>query len=85
MIYLPVPSPQIAVTHSADGSRSRKKVAMIGAGNVGATAAFILAQKSLADMVLLDIDGGVAQGKALDMMQAGTCLHTCCASLLRDP
>lgn len=46
------------------------KVSIIGAGNVGATAAFIILQKKLADVVLVDIVDSV-KGKALDMGQAG--------------
>ncbi len=48
-----------------------KKVTVIGAGNVGAECARIIAQKELADVVLLDVVEGIPQGKALDMMQAG--------------
>ena len=47
------------------------KVSVIGAGNVGAEVARRLAEKDLADVVLLDIIEGIPQGKALDMMQAG--------------
>ena len=47
-----------------------KKVAVIGAGNVGATAAMRLAEKDLADVVLLDILEGVPAGKALDLTEA---------------
>ena len=47
----------------------RRKIAVIGAGNVGATCAFVLAQKNLGDVVLLDIHEGFARGKALDMSQ----------------
>ena len=39
-------------------SSSKKKIAVIGAGNVGATCAFVLAQKKLGDIVLLDIYEG---------------------------
>lgn len=49
----------------------RTKIAIIGAGNVGATLALFLAQKELGDLVLIDINADVAKGKALDMMQAG--------------
>jgi malate dehydrogenase len=46
------------------------KITVIGAGNVGATAAQMLANKELAnDIVLLDINEGVAKGKALDMYE----------------
>jgi len=48
----------------------RKKVTVVGSGNVGATAAFLAAQKALADIVLLDVIEGVPQGKALDMFEA---------------
>jgi malate dehydrogenase len=47
-----------------------KKVTVIGAGNVGATAAQRLAEKELCDVVLVDIVDGVPQGKALDLMEA---------------
>jgi malate dehydrogenase len=47
-----------------------KKVTVIGAGNVGATAAQRLAEKELCDVVLVDIVEGVPQGKALDLAQA---------------
>ena len=52
-------------------SQIRKKIAVIGAGNVGATCAFVLAQKKLGDIVLLDIYEGFAKGKAIDMSQNG--------------
>lgn len=48
----------------------RKKVTIVGAGNVGATAAHWLAAKELADIVLLDVAEGVPQGKALDLLEA---------------
>ncbi len=48
----------------------RKKVSVIGAGHVGATAAFLAAQRELGDIVLVDIVEGLAQGKALDMFEA---------------
>jgi malate dehydrogenase len=49
----------------------RKKVTVVGAGNVGATVAQQVAEKELADVALVDIVEGVPQGKALDLMQAG--------------
>jgi len=52
----------------------RKKITVVGAGHVGATAAFIAAQKELADIVLLDIVEGVPQGKALDMYESSPIL-----------
>jgi malate dehydrogenase len=48
----------------------RKKVSIVGSGNVGATAAHWIASKELADVVLIDIVEGVPQGKALDLLQA---------------
>ncbi len=50
---------------------SRKKITVVGAGNVGATTAQLLAQKDFCDVVLVDIVEGMPQGKALDLMQAG--------------
>ena len=47
-----------------------RKVSVIGSGNVGATAARSIADKELADVVVLDILDGVPQGKALDMLEA---------------
>ncbi len=48
----------------------KHKVAVIGAGNVGASAALYLAERGLADVTLIDIVEGMPQGKALDMQQA---------------
>ena len=49
------------------------KVTIVGAGNVGATAADVIASKGIADqVVLLDIKEGFAEGKALDLMQTAT-------------
>lgn len=48
----------------------RNKITIIGAGNVGATAAHWAASKELGDVVLLDVAEGVPQGKALDLMEA---------------
>jgi len=49
---------------------SRKKISIIGAGNVGATCAHWLAQKELADIVMLDIVEGLAAGKGLDLFES---------------
>jgi len=46
------------------------KISIIGAGNVGATCAFRIAEKGYADIVLLDIIEGLPQGKGLDMLEA---------------
>ena len=48
----------------------RSKVSIIGAGNVGATCAFRIAEKGYADIVLLDVIEGLPQGKGLDMLEA---------------
>ncbi|MHC4665065.1 MAG: malate dehydrogenase [Planctomycetota bacterium] len=50
---------------------SRNKITVVGAGNVGATTAHIAAANNLADVVLVDIVEGLAEGKALDIAQAG--------------
>ena len=54
--------------------RLRRKISVIGAGNVGATCAQRLAERGYADVVLVDIVPGVPQGKALDMLQSGPLL-----------
>ncbi|HEY3202241.1 MAG TPA: malate dehydrogenase [Thermoanaerobaculia bacterium] len=48
----------------------KQRVTVVGAGNVGATAAQRIAEKELADVALIDIIEGVPQGKALDMMES---------------
>jgi len=52
----------------------RRKVTVVGAGNVGATCAQVLAQRDYADVVLVDIKEGLPQGKALDINQMGAVL-----------
>jgi len=47
------------------------KVTVVGAGNVGATCAFQLAERNVADVTMIDIVEGMPQGKALDMAQCG--------------
>jgi malate dehydrogenase len=49
----------------------RRKITIVGAGNVGATLAQRLAERDYADLVLVDILEGIPQGKALDLLQAG--------------
>ncbi len=49
----------------------RKKITVVGAGNVGANCAMWIAAKELADVVLVDVVEGVPQGKGLDLLQAG--------------
>ncbi|MFN3818745.1 malate dehydrogenase [Blastomonas sp.] len=50
---------------------ARKKIALIGAGNIGGTLAHLAALKELGDVVLFDVVEGVPQGKALDLSQCG--------------
>ena len=54
----------------------RKKVSIIGAGNVGATTAQRIFDRGHADVVLVDIVEGLPQGRALDMLEAGPVLGT---------
>ena len=51
---------------------ARKKLAMIGSGQIGGTLAMLAMQKNLGDVVLFDIFGGTAQGKALDLNQTAS-------------
>ena len=48
----------------------RKKVTVVGSGNVGATAAHWIAAAELADVTLIDIIEGVPEGKGLDLLEA---------------
>jgi malate dehydrogenase len=50
---------------------ARPKITVVGAGNVGATAAQYCVEKELGDVVLVDVIEGIPQGKALDLAQAG--------------
>ena len=50
---------------------ARKKIALIGAGNIGGTLALLAGLKELGDVILFDIVEGVPQGKALDLQQCG--------------
>jgi malate dehydrogenase len=51
-------------------SAAMKKVSVIGAGNVGATAVYYIAEKNIADIVMVDVVPGMPQGKAADFMHA---------------
>jgi malate dehydrogenase len=55
---------------------AKKKIALVGAGQIGGTMALVLAQKQLGDVVLIDIAEGVPQGKALDIMEGRLSIHT---------
>src|SRR5438876_6208511 len=57
----------------------RRKVTVVGAGNVGATCAQVLATRDYADVVLVDIKDGLPQGKALDIDQMGAVLGYECS------
>jgi len=50
---------------------ARSKIALIGAGNIGGTLAHMIGLKELGDVTMFDVFGGVAAGKALDLMQSG--------------
>ena len=50
--------------------RSRHKISIIGAGNIGSTIAHMLLQDEIADVVMVDVVEGLPQGKALDLMEA---------------
>ncbi|HZL47229.1 MAG TPA: malate dehydrogenase [Opitutaceae bacterium] len=50
---------------------SKNKVSIIGAGNVGATATYYIAEKVIADLVMVDVAGGMTQAKAVDFLHAG--------------
>lgn len=55
---------------------SRKKIALVGAGQIGGTMALLIAQKQLGDCVLIDIVEGVPQGKALDITHGTAIIPT---------
>ena len=49
-----------------------KKVSLIGAGNIGGSLASIIANKNLANVMLIDVVDGIPEGKALDISQGTT-------------
>jgi len=55
---------------------NKKKIALIGAGQIGGTLALLCTQRGLGDIVLFDVFGKTAQGKALDLNQASTLLSS---------
>ncbi|MFA6622676.1 MAG: malate dehydrogenase [Fibrobacteraceae bacterium] len=59
---------------------ARKKIALVGAGQIGGTMALVLAQKQLGDVILIDIPqaGGMPAGKALDIMEGRALINTSC-------
>ena len=50
----------------------RKKIALVGAGNIGGTLAHLIGLKELGDIILIDVADGMPQGKALDLVQSST-------------
>ena len=50
----------------------RKKIALVGAGNIGGTLAHLIGLKELGDVILIDVADGMPQGKALDLIQSST-------------
>ena len=60
--------------HEFTAAQGRRKITVVGAGNVGATCALELARRDYGDVVLVDIIPNFPQGKALDMNQAGSVL-----------
>jgi malate dehydrogenase len=60
--------------HEFQPYKGRRKITVVGAGNVGATCAQVLAMRDYADVVLVDIKEGLPQGKALDIDQMGAVL-----------
>src|SRR6201996_4802156 len=48
---------------------ARKKIALVGAGQIGGTLALLAGQKELGDVVLIDVAEGIPEGKALDLYQ----------------
>ena len=49
---------------------SRPKIALVGAGQIGGTLAYLIGLKELGDMILIDVAQGIPQGKALDIAEA---------------
>ncbi len=54
----------------------RKKITVVGAGNVGAVTAQLIAERDLADVVIIDVIEGIPQGKALDILEACPLWHS---------
>jgi malate dehydrogenase len=66
----------VKTTQTLLNKRNMKKITVIGAGNVGATCANVIAHKDLAkEVVLVDIKEGIAEGKALDIWQTSSINH----------
>jgi malate dehydrogenase len=63
-------SPLLIKNSSRKRKMARKKIALVGSGNIGGTLAHLLGYKGLGDVVLVDVAEGLPQGKALDLAQA---------------
>src|SRR5215212_10571145 len=61
-------------SNTGGSEMAKRKVTVVGAGNVGGTTAQRLAERNYADVVLVDIVEGLPQGKALDILQSGPIL-----------
>lgn len=61
---------------SFSSSVKRRKIGLIGAGNIGSTIALMAAQKKLGDIVLFDIVAGMTKGKALDLSHSNPLSRT---------
>jgi malate dehydrogenase len=61
-------------SNTGGNAMTKRKVTVVGAGNVGGTTAQRLAERNYADVVLVDIVEGLPQGKALDILQSGPIL-----------
>ncbi len=62
--------PRICNAHDEIKRKMKKKITLIGAGQIGGTLAHLIALKELADVVLFDVAAGIAKGKALDIAQS---------------
>ena len=58
-------------------SNQRKKIALVGSGNIGGTLAHLASIKELGDVVLFDVAEGIPQGKALDILQSNSIDGSC--------
>src|SRR5918994_3257410 len=61
-------------SNTGGNEMAKRKVTVVGAGNVGGTTAQRLAERNYADVVLVDIVEGLPQGKALDILESGPVL-----------
>jgi len=69
-VHQPAPQPAPAAQPSGDDPMARKKIALVGAGMIGGTLAHICSREELGDVVLVDMKGGIAKGKGLDIAEA---------------